>query len=245
MQMTQNIFRIVSIIFLAILFAGCLQGPAVDQKHSATMQTIDQIHRGMSARDIPRLKAIIETSNNTQERESALRALGDITVSSNAKDDVVPFLKNIALNDEDSDVRMAAKMNLALIREQHPDKKFGNIDLKIDGPIREGQNITLIATISSSVTAEKALVSIRKITGDNGNLTDGITLAGVESLPVRIQLLAGTKKEIPIHLHINKPGNYTIFCTLQLDFSRIDYEIDEKTVDISMKNGVGTFRVLD
>jgi hypothetical protein len=232
-------------IVLASLIAGCTTGPAPqpEQKKETVIQSVDQINAYMNPDDIPELEAIIESSANSTIRERAVMALGDVSIRANLTDDVVPFLKKVALEEEDSVVRSAAYANLDLIRELYPEEKVGRLDLRIEGTIGAGQNISLIATVSSSVNTDRALVGIKKIIGGDGERTDDITLAGAQRMPIQFPLVAGSSKEIPIMLHINKEGKYSIFYVFQVDQDRVDSQVIEKEVYIYFENGIGKYQV--
>ena len=244
MKMRQEIIWFLVCIICAGLIAGCTNGPEEEQKDDAAPGIYD-VYKELSQGDIVGLEQIIESSADSDVRESAVIVVTDLAISTNATDDVVPFLKNVALHEEDDTVRSAAYANLALIRESYPEEAKGTLDLRIDGPIGAGQNITLVATVSSSVKTEKALVGIKKILGGDGKPTTDILLVDAPRLPIKLQLAAGSPKEIPILLHIGKQGKYSIFYVFQLDLDRVDSQVIEKEVYIYFENGIGKYLVAD
>lgn len=243
MEMRQKIIWGMVLLVFACLVAGCSMGPGNGTKNETVIQSVDQINGYMNPDDIPELEAIIESSANSTIRERAVMALGDVSIRANLTDDVVPFLKKVALEEEDSVVRSAAYANLDLIRELYPEEKVGSLDLRIEGKIGAGQNITLVATVSSSVKTDRAMVGIKKIIGGDGKRTIDITLAGAQRMPIQFPLSSGSPKEIPIYLHINKEGKYSIFYVLQVDKDRVDSQDIEKEVYIYFENGTGKYQV--
>jgi len=243
MEMRQKIIWGMVLLVFACLVAGCSMGPGNGTKNETVIQSVDQINGYMNPDDIPELERIIESSANDSIRERAVMALGDVSIRANLTDDVVPFLKKVALEEEDSVVRSAAYANLDLIRELYPEEKVGSLDLRIEGTIGAGQNITLIATVSSSVKTDRAMVGIKKIIGGDGKRTIDITLAGAQRMPIQFPLSAGSPKEIPIYLHINKEGKYSIFYVFQVDMDQVDSQVTEKEVYIYFENGTGKYQV--
>ena len=124
---------------------------------------ISELHTRLDPGDIPELKEIITTHPDNYVRERAIFVLADIAVRKDVTEDVIDFLKDLAYNEENDEVRSAAYANLDFIREFYPLETKGELTIRIEGEIREGNNITIIATASSTVDVEEATVGTRRM----------------------------------------------------------------------------------
>jgi len=209
---------------------------------------ISELHLRLDAEDIPELKEIIESHPDNYTRERAVFVLADIAIRRNKTEEVVDFLKGIAYDEENDDVRSAAYANLDLIREYYALETRGDLTIRVEGKIREGNSITLIADASSTVDVDEAIVGVRRIAEFGTEETVGVELDPAHprnpSNPMRISLKAGESKEIPFTIHLRKEGEYLILCALKLNIDRVDYQTIEKKIHLTVEKTGGTFETV-
>jgi len=189
------------------------------------------------------LMEIIRKSPDNDARERAMFVLTDISLNASNTEETVQLFKDIALSEENDDVRTAAYTNLYHIRSVHPPESRGTLEVRIQGNIREGSRVTLIATVSSTVDVQNALTGIQKIADKESSHTDGITLNTSHPMPLKLSLKAGVPQEIPFTFDIHKKGLYKIVYVLMLQFDRVDSEEITKDVLIEVDKDSGKYRV--
>jgi len=173
---------------------------------------------------IQELMLVVEKNEVPYVRERAIFTLTDIAIRKYETEKIIDFLKDIAMNESDDNVRTAAYANIDLIREIYPLEKKGSLNLSISGDIKKDSNITLIAKISSKVDVE-AIVGI-------DYLHNNIELL---SPPYhKVDLKANEPQEVEFDLHLKETGEYFIPVTLMLSFDRVDYETIEDEIVINV-----------
>ncbi len=178
---------------------------------------------------IQELTSVVEKNEDPYVRERAIFTLTDIAIRKYETEKIVDFLKEIAMNETEDNVRTAAYANIDLIREIYPLEKKGSLDLSILGDIKKNSNITVIAKVSSKVDVE-AIVGI-------DYLHTNIELL---SPPCRkVDLKANESKQVQFDLYLKETGEYFIPFTLMLSFDRIDYETIEDEIHINVKEFSG------
>jgi len=166
---------------------------------------------------IKKLTSIIKTNENSYMRERAIFTLTDVAIRKYETEKIIDFLKEVARNEKEDNVRTAAYANIDLIREYYPLEKQGSLELSILGEIKKNSKIKLIAKISSKVDVEEAIVGI-------DTTHQNIVPVNV-SVPVyKLELRANQPEEVEFELLLKEVGEYEIPVTLILSFDRIDYE---------------------
>ena len=186
---------------------------------------------------VEELTSIVENNDDPYIRERAIFTLTKIAIRGNETDEIIDFLKNLAINDKDEDIQSAAYSNIYLIREIYPSEKQGSVELSIIGEIRKGGNITLCAKVSS-----KFDVNIPAIVGI-GHLDNNIELnsPGVE----KIWLKANEPQEVRFNLHLKETGQYIIPVGFELRFDLVDYESIHQRVLIKIDETSGEYSLLE
>ena len=228
------------ILLVLTLSAGCM----VNKISGTKPQTVDTIHRNMSFAEIPQLKEIITSSADNQTREMAVMAMTDIAMNANRSQDILPFLKDIVLNEKDPTVRHAAYANLDVIRKYQPSEIWGTQSIRVEGDLRPGNKIRLVVDVTPSVDTVHNLVGIQKILVGRER-SNGITLISPELMPVRFSSAAGISHEVPFTLYLNKSGKYSVYCYTKINVNRIDYQTFQKIVDLTVNTDKGSYTVRD
>ena len=165
------------------------------------------------------LMEIIRKNPDPYIRERAVFTLTDIALRKNASEKIVPQLREIALNEKDANLQSAAYANLALIDNVVPKTPGAALDLSVQGAIRMGQTITVVAVVSSQRPPAKALVG-------TSNIPKGLDLT---SKPLTaVKPVPGSTVQVPFTFTIRDTGNYKIPFYLQVSYSRAESEQIEK-----------------
>ena len=186
---------------------------------------------------VEELTSIVEKDDDPYIRERAIFTLTNIAIKGNETDEIIGFLKNLAISDKDEDIQSAAYSNIYLIREIYPLEKKGSMELSVIGDIRKGSNITFCAEVSSKVD-----VNIPAIVGI-GHLDNNIELdsPGVE----KISLKANVPQEVRFDLHLKETGQYIIPVGFELRFDLVDYESIHQRIAIKIDETSGEFALLE
>lgn len=203
--------------------------PEREREEEITVSDIEAIMINPGDNYIEELEEIIETHENASVREAAILALADITIMKNETEQVVDFLKDIAMNEKEVNVRSAAYAALDLIREIYPLEKKGTLEVDIIGDIKKNGNIILVATISSTVDVE-------------GSIAIEYLHLNIEPLtaPFKyVNLEADISQDVEFELHLEDVGEYFIPVILMLSFDRVDYEITKKKIFMNVYEDSG------
>jgi hypothetical protein len=186
---------------------------------------------------IDELVSIVKENEDPYVRERAVFTLVDIAIEGNETEEIVDFLKELAMNETDDNVRTAAYANIDLIRDLYPPEKKGAIALYFLGDIKKGSEVSLVAEVSSATYLnEEAILGIT-------SLPDGIELLSPGVL--KLELEANIPQEVDFNLRLNQTGEYIIAVALKLSFDRIDYEIIHKDVYLVVNESDGEFFELE
>ncbi len=155
----------------------------------------------------------------------------------NETEEIIDFLKVLAMDETEDNVRTAAYANIDLIRDLFPPEKKGFLELYLSGDISKGSEVSLIAEVSSTIDLEEeAILGII-------SLPDGIELLSTGVL--KLELEANVPEEVVFNLRLNQTGEYIITVALKLSFDRIDYEEVHKDVHLTDNESGGEFIQLE
>jgi hypothetical protein len=236
-------------IFIAVVLAlSVFLSPVIfnlsKSNSKVTVDYVETIHTHLDPKDISELENIARGSSDNYTRETAVFALTDIAIKNNVTEDVIPFLKDIFLNDKNDDVKTAAYSNLYLIKECYPTESKADMNFQVEGVIKKGANITLTTIVSSTVNATKGLVGVKSITNLSGGITGGMTLDPECKPVIRVPFLeAGAERISSFKFNIVQTGDFLVCFQLQIDFNVIDYQILEKTIHFTVGANDGNFTV--
>jgi hypothetical protein len=204
---------------------------------------VEEIHLRLDPVDIPELKIIIRNHPDNYVRERAVLVLSDIAIRKNVTNDAVGFLKDVAYNEKNDQVRSAAYSSINQIREFYPLAVQAGFAVKMDGAIIQGETITLVVICDCGRSVDEATVGINHIIEKEVGATNGIRLASPN--PVRFPLQAGEGKNARFEMELRNEGDYRILCSLKLGFGRIDYLTLEKEIHLRVEKTGGSYEVLD
>jgi hypothetical protein len=183
------------------------------------------------------LMSLVEENEDSYVRESAIFTLTDLKIRDNETDDIIDFLKDIAMNEEDENVRTAAYANIDLIRDVYPLEKQGSLELHVTGDIMKNNNITILANVSSNVTLEEeAIVGIN-------SWDDKIDMLSERMF--KLNLEANITQQVSFVLHLNDTGEFFIPVTLKLCFDIIESENIKKQIYLNVEESDGEFEIWD
>jgi len=202
---------------------------------------VSDLHMRLNPKDIPELKEIVRLNPDSDTRQRAISVMTDIAMRKNVTEEVVDFLKGIASEEEDAAVRSHAYANLDLIREFYPLEKMGDLSVGVEGEIKEGSSITLVATASSTVDVGEATVGVQKLAQYASEQAVDIRLDSRN--PIRFPLKAGETKEASFEVYLGKEGRYLVLLALTLDLDKVDSQTAEKEVYLAVGKTGGTFAV--
>jgi len=216
---------VVTVAVAAMVVLGVLEWTG-DKKAKAPdevdVEYLEQMQLNPPEDYIQELMSIVENNKDPYTRERAIFALTDIAIRKYETEKIIDFLKDVAVAEEEDNVRTAAYANIDLTREIYPLEKKTSLELAISGHVKKNSNIKLIATISSKVDAQ-AVIGI-------DYLHTNIELL---SLPYhKVDLKADETQKVEFDLRLKETGEYFIPVTLILSFDRIDHETIEDEVHI-------------
>lgn len=230
MKTSWLIFGILAMIFIVIpiffIFGMILQ------KEENNLDSFQSMQENPPSDYIQQLESIIRSNNESYVREQGIFTLTDIAIRNNETEKIIPFLKEIAMNEKQEKVRTAAYANINFIRSENPPEKKGTMELSILGDIKKGGNITLVAIVSSTIDTPKAIITIDKL---NSNIQ--LTSSPI----VKFNLKAHESKKIAFNLILKEKGSYFIPVTFMMSFNRIDYETVHKRVYLTVNEKSGSY----
>ena len=204
-------------------------------KESETVEYLEEMQLNPTDNYIEELENIILNDSDPYVRERGIFTLTDIALREGDTDQIVDFLKEIAYDDEDENVRTAAYANVDLIRKVHPLPQRGSLQLSIAGEIEKGSTISLIANIASSINVNDAIVGIEKLHKDIECLSSPIT---------NVKLQANESKTFECELKLNETGTYVLPVTLMLSFDRVDSETIQQEIHLTVTETDGEYYVI-
>jgi hypothetical protein len=232
MRKRLGIFAVIAIVVtLAVVLPLTLGSEKVDVEYLESMRLDPPDNY------IEKLMSIVQDNDDPYVRERAVFTMVDLAVGGNETEKIIDFLKVLAIEETEDNVRTAAYANIDLIRDLFPPEKQGFLELHLSGNIGKGREVALIAEVSSAIDLEEeAILGII-------SLPDGIELLSTGVL--KIELEANVPKEVAFNLRLNQTGEYIITVALKLSFDRIDYEEVHKDVYLIVNESDGEFFELE
>ena len=228
MRKRLGIFAVfVIVVVLAVVLPLTLGSEKVDVEY------LESMRRDPPENYMEKLMSIAQDNDDPYVRERAVFTLVDIAIGGNETEKIIDFLKVLAIEEKEDNVRTAAYANIDLIRDLFPPEKKGFLELHLSGDISIGSEVTLIAEVTSTIDLEEeAILGII-------SLPDGIELLSTGVL--KLELEANVPKEVGFNLRLNQTGEYIITVALKLSFDRIDYEEVQKDVYLIVNESDGEF----
>jgi hypothetical protein len=230
----KSVFLGVFVIVAVLLFSGCIG--TEDEPEMTEMETLEAMQASPPENYVEEMETIIETTQDPYIKERGLLTLTDVALRKNETEEIVDYLKEKAMNEEDDDVRTTAYASIDLIRSQHPLESKGTLEISISGDIKKGSDITLIAEVSSTVDIEKpVIVGITRL----HNSIELLSETGIEKLSLK----ANEPKEVEFDLLLTETGEYFVPVAFMMSFDSIDYEKIKKEVRLVVNENDGEFEV--
>ena len=217
-------------LILAVISIGFAPGVEMVLAQEVTLEHLEAMQISQPDNYIKELRAIIDSSSDPDIRERGIFTLTDIAIKRNETEKIVDFLKGIAYNEKQENVRTAAYANLNLIRSIHPLEKKGSMEVELRGDIRKGGTVTVVAQISSTMDVREVIIGL-------GDMPESIEPI---SRPVqKFNLLAGQPQEAKFDLRINDVGSHYIPINFMMGFDRVDYETIKKRIYLTAEENGG------
>ena len=169
-------------------------------------------------------------------REKGIATLTSIAIRRNETDQIIPFLKELAYDEDDDAVRTAAYANIGLIRLNYPLPGRGTLTVTVDGRIAKGKNVTVVATVTPTVDVPDATIGISRF--DTG-------LYPATEPVIQTSLQARVPKEFRFGISLNEAGSYEVPVAVLLSWDRVDDEYLEKAIDLTVTESDGTYTIAE
>lgn len=236
-----TVVGVIIIVVALVLIFVLLQEPTTDETvepdttpdtTTSDLSTLEAMQLEPPEDYIERLKAIIEGDPDPYTRERAVLILTELALRKNDTGEIIDFMKDLAMEEEDENVRTSAYVSVDLIRDKFPLEPTGSLELSISGDIKKGADITLIATVSTtSVLTADVIVGITSLDNDIELLSD----QGGE----KFQLNANQPQEARFDLRLTETGEYYIPVAFMISFDSVDYEKIKKELHIQVNEADG------
>jgi len=233
---------LVALIIVIVVVMVAISGDDEDETtteqptDAVTVETLEEMQLNPPDDYINQLQNIILDDSDPYVRERGIFTLTDIALRDGDTKQVIDFLKEIANNEADDDVRSAAYANVDLIRKNIPLPATGNLELSISGQISKGSTISIIAVVTCDTEVSDAVVGIEKLHHDIEPL----------SFPViNIDIQPNEPVTVEYELKLNETGDYSIPVSLLLSFDRIDSEKIQHEILLTVNETYGEYSIID
>ncbi len=156
-------YVIIGAVVVLLLILGTAAGyyVIVYAPNHATLGHVDDLHVKMSASSLGELEAIIKGSTAPYTRERAITVYADIASRSGNTDRAMTFLKNVATNEADDNVRTSAYTSYYWLGERAKIPGKTEVETRVLGEIKPGSNVTVLLTVKSQRGSELASVGLQ------------------------------------------------------------------------------------
>lgn len=221
-----------------LLTPKALQGG--EEKKTVDTAYIESLQMGMDPKSIPELKGIITGPYESYTRERAIIALSDLSAFNGDTQGTIDFLKGVASNETDENVRVAAFSNIHALREQNPAKIDGAMDIQASGDFKPNSTIEFFAEVTSVQGSDDIIVNLDNLwrVRENGTFMEGFDVNPTR--PYYISLPSGGKRVLPFNLTVPEEGEYIVNFRMKIGEDRFDSKVFKKDVYLTVsKNGGG------
>ncbi len=219
----RHFYLLLGLLGLGLLMAGCVSStPSTDQVPS-NINDLAAMELAPPDNYVDRLTAVIESDSEPYLRERAVFTLTRIALGRNETGSITPYLKDLAMHTRTDEIRTAAYANLALINDLVMAPPKGYLTLTIEGTIRKGSPLRLVATVSSTVPVTTSMVGIRRLPQGMDLTSDAL---------VRLSLSPNQPQTVIFQMTPRSVGTYTIPVSLVSSLDQV--ESYEKTTDVTI-----------
>ncbi|MFA5266486.1 MAG: hypothetical protein WC379_00825 [Methanoregula sp.] len=222
-------------VIAAGFFSGLFGTLIRPRPEAATVDYLIEVQKKPSADYISELELIIQKNKNQTVRDVAVNTLTSIAMRKGETDKVIGFLKDLTVNEKDPVIMSAAYAGIDRIRDKYPLPSMGSLDLSVNGKVKKGGEVAIIATFSSTTDMEKAVLSL-DFPGDS-----------VEMINVPVyytNLTANTPVTYTFQLRILETGQFKVPVELMVSTDRTDYEQIERVVLFDVRENDGEYRIV-
>jgi hypothetical protein len=253
-----GVVLLVVIIAVAAFFYVTVIGP-----RTATLSHVDDLHMQMSASSLGELEAIIQNNADPYTRERAVNVYTDIALRSQNSKRALAFLKGLAPDEKDDNVRTSAYNNYYFIKEGAGIPPETTMDVQVLGDIKPGKNITVVLSVTSSRGSNLSFVGMQSRTLQEGtpiastapegsmiNIVDANTGKGAltnvlldPSYRIRKPLPANVTVEYPYTVTIKGPGKVVLQSIVEVRYDMLDYDTVKKDIFLDIGSNSGTYTI--
>jgi hypothetical protein len=220
------------VLIMIVVIALITNSQSLYPKKEVTTEYLEFIQINPPENYIRELESIIQSDRDLSIRERGVFTLTNIAIQKNETEKVIPFLKDIAMNEKQDEIRTAAYANIDLIRTVYPPEKKGTMNVSILGDIKKGGNITLTATVTSKTDITKAIIGLDLYNPNIELLTSPI---------IKTNLKPNESKNITFNLRLKENGSYFISITTLMSFDQVDSETIYKRVYLTVNEKSGSY----
>ena len=249
---------LVVVIAVAAFFYMTVIGP-----QTASLAHVDDLHMQMSASSLGELETIIRNNANPYTRERAVNVYTDIALQTQNSKRALAFLKGLATDEKNDDVRTSAYTNYYFIKEVTGIPPETTMDVRVIGDIKPGNNITVVLDITSIRGSNLSFVgmqarTLQEQTTNTGNNSTGIMLTVVNantgkgaltnvlldpSYRIRKPLPANITVEYPYTVSIKGPGKVVLQSIVEVRYDMIVYDTLKKDIFLDIGSTGGTYTI--
>lgn len=255
---------IIGVILLVVVIAaaGFLYMTIIGPQ-TTTLSHVDDLQMQMSASSLGELEAIIKNNADPYTRERAVNVYTDIALRSQNSKRALAFLKGLASDEKDDDVRTSAYGNYYLIKEEAGIPPETTMDVRVLGDIRPGNNFTVVLSVTSSRGSDLSFVGLQARTLQEGtplastapegsmiNIIDANTGKGAltnvvitPSYRIRRPLPANMTVDYPYTVSIRGPGKVVLQSIVEVRYDRLDYDTITKEIFLDVGSTGGTYTI--
>jgi hypothetical protein len=246
------------IIAVAAFFYMTVIGP-----QTATLAHVDDLHMKLSASSLDELEAIIRNNADPYTRERAVNVYTDIALRSQNSKRALAFLKGLAPDEKDDNVRTSAYTNYYYIKEEAGIPPETTMDVQVIGDIKPGKNITVVLSVMSTRGSDLSFVGMQArtlqetapATGTASaegmtNIINANTGKGAQtnvvltpSYRIRQPLPANMTVEYPYTVSIKGPGKVVLESIVEVRYDMLDYDTVKKDIYLDVGSTSGTYAI--
>lgn len=229
-----------------------------------TTEDMTQMRMDANSSSLAILEGIIAGTGDNYTRERAVIAYADIALRTGNGEDALNFLKGVAYNEQNDEVRTSAYTNYYWLKEGMGKGAQSEMDVEVSGDLLTGNNITILVTAFTNRSAtDPAKISCGAQDLAEHNVTTGGApgvgvivndstsgigaFAKAQVLPpdmLRRDLSVGVPVSVPFTVNLKESGQTLVKCRVEVRHDRLDYDELEEWVylDIGPENGTYTIR---
>ena len=229
-----------------------------------TTENITSMRMEMDPNSLPTLEGIISGTGDNYTRERAVIAYADIALRTGNGEDALGFLKGVAYNEQNDEVRTSAYTNYYWLKEGMGKGAESEMHVEVSGDLLTGNNITILVTAFTNRSAtDPAKISCGAQSLEEHSFSGGANpgegfivndstsgkgaYANAQVLApdmLRKDLSPGVPVDTPFKVYLKQSGQTVVKCKVEVRHDRLDYDELEEWVylDIGAENGTYSIR---